>query len=153
MFQNIFRGKTYTPNKRFITCELFRFQQEQNILKISTFYEVYTKCSSALFAFEIVIYKNYNLFIDGHLCPEDIPNGYENPRHGANRDYENGRGYTHAACDEGFRNHRTMIMECVGGTWLTGQERFGLDTSFMCLPETDENTWFIPDYFKEEYGN
>ena len=63
---------------------------------------------------------------------------------GRRSDYENQRAYELPTCNDGFRKHRTLSLECIGGTWRTGQERFGLDASSACVQETDENTWFSP---------
>ena len=80
-------------------------------------------------------------FVDGHLCPTEVPNGIMS---GDLADYFNQRAYMTPNCNDGYRKHRTMVLECIAGRWSTGQERFGLDTSSACLLETGENTWFEP---------
>ena len=99
-------------------------------------------------ALRVNINKILTLFLDGHLCPQEIPNGYIEGGRSDRSDYENRRAEIQPKCNDGFRNHRTMVMECVAGVWETKQERFGLGLSSLCIPETDENTWFLDDYFK-----
>ena len=86
---------------------------------------------------------------DGHACPRDIPNGAVIGEFYRVNDFPFSRRYLYPICSEGFRKHRVMMLECVAGKWVTGQERFGLDVSAVCVSETAEDTWVIHDYYKK----
>ena len=71
------------------------------------------------------------------MCPYEIPNGVMSEREYRRADDGRFRSYMSVTCNDGFREDRTMRwIECIAGEWVTGQERFGLDTSKICIPIT-----------------
>ena len=69
------------------------------------------------------------------LCPPEIPNGEFADYPERLKDYGRNREYISYRCRDGYRNNRGVpFIECVTGKWVTWNERFGIDTSDLCIP-------------------
>ena len=82
-----------------------------------------------------VLHNVVHIIAGGHPCSFEIPNGISAKADDWRRDDGTSRKRLNYKCNEGFRTHRTIShIECVAGTWLTWQERFGLNTLSLCIP-------------------
>ena len=73
--------------------------------------------------------------VDGHECPLVIENGISSTYNDNRFDDGASRSYIPYKCNDGFRKHRSVKwIECVAGKWVTWQERFGINTSSICIP-------------------
>lgn len=82
--------------------------------------------------------SNYCFPNGGYNCSFLIPNGSVGYPSSFLKDIgDNSRIYISYTCNEGFRRHRAIDnVECVAGTWITMQERFGIDVNSLCIPFT-----------------
>ena len=76
------------------------------------------------------------LFVtDGIYCPEEIAHGKIEKF--LDRGWS-GRWGIGFRCDVGYRRNRGVDnIECVAGRVITGQERFSIDVSKLCVPVGD----------------
>ena len=74
----------------------------------------------------------------GMFCSEEIPNGKLIGPEYLLKDFDRGRRHRGYYCNPGSRHHRSILyIECIAGNWVTWNERFGLNVSALCVPETE----------------
>ena len=72
---------------------------------------------------------------EGVPCQRRFPNGKVNEKAYIRRDSDGIRSFLRYRCNDGYRPHHAVrYVECVAGTLVTWNERFGIDVSKICIP-------------------